>query len=282
MEAESIFGRRAARFLGILALLAVVVGTLLFLLDWYIAPEKAGERKDLILTLAQILGGTALLAGLYFAWRGQQNAQHQLEIARRGQITDRFTQAIEQLGSKDLEIRLGGIYSLERTAYEDQDHHWPIMEVLTTYVREHAPRNPDEKPDEEKAPEPDIQAVLTVIGRRSKYHRDAEVETKFGTINLRGVVLRNANLWKAYLRKAYLREAYLSRANLSEANLHGADLHGADLHEADMTGAYTLLSDGSKQIIPNEELVRQTSLLEGATMPNGQKYEDWLKDREGR
>ena len=89
-------------------LAAVVVAVLFKLLNWYVDPTKPSGRKDLILTLAQILGGTALLLGLYFTWRGQQNAQAQLEINRRGQITDRFTQAIDQLGSKDLEIRLGG------------------------------------------------------------------------------------------------------------------------------------------------------------------------------
>jgi hypothetical protein len=52
-------------------------------------------------------------------------------------------------------------------------------------------------------------------------------------------------------------------------DLSGADLSGADLHNA--------------RSISNERLVRQASIfLEGATMPNGQKYEDWVKDREGR
>jgi hypothetical protein len=94
MEAESILGRRLARFLGVLALFAVVVGTLLFLVDLYINPARAGERKDLILTVAQILGGTALLSGLYFTWRT-------LQVNREGQITDRFTRAIDQLGRTD-------------------------------------------------------------------------------------------------------------------------------------------------------------------------------------
>jgi len=38
-----------------------------------------------------------------------------------------------------LELRLGGIYALERIAQESEKDYWPIMEVLTTYVREHAP-----------------------------------------------------------------------------------------------------------------------------------------------
>jgi len=34
--------------------------------------------------------------------------------------------------------------------------------------------------------------------------------------------------------------------------------------------------------ITNEQLEKQTSYLEGATMPNGEKYEDWPKERERR
>jgi len=36
-------------------------------------------------------------------------------------------------------VRLGGIYALERIANESEQDHWPIMEVLCTYVRNVAP-----------------------------------------------------------------------------------------------------------------------------------------------
>jgi hypothetical protein len=149
MEAEDSLGRRTARFVGILALFVVVVGTLLFFLNWYIDPGKASERKDLVLTLAQILGGTALLSGLYFTWRT-------LQVNREGQVTERFTQAIDQLGKIDnegnqlLEVRLGGIYALERMARESEENHWPIMEILTAYFRHHAPWPPEENQEGEQ------------------------------------------------------------------------------------------------------------------------------------
>jgi hypothetical protein len=34
--------------------------------------------------------------------------------------------------------------------------------------------------------------------------------------------------------------------------------------------------------ITNEKLAQETLNLDGATMPNGQKYEDWIKNRESR
>src|SRR5215203_2092357 len=94
MEAESVLGRRTSRFLGVLVLFILVVSTLLAFLNWYIAPSSAEQKQALVVTLAQILGGTALLSGLYFTWRT-------LQVNREGQITDRFTRAIDHLGKVD-------------------------------------------------------------------------------------------------------------------------------------------------------------------------------------
>jgi hypothetical protein len=101
-------------------------------------------------------------------------------------------------------------------------------------------------------------------------------------ISLRGADLREVflydaadNLSDADLRHADLRHADLSEADLSEAGLHRAILSDADLSDADLSEAH--LTDASG--ITNEELEQQAESLEGATMPNGQKYEDWLKSK---
>jgi hypothetical protein len=57
---------------------------------------------------------------------------------------------------------------------------------------------------------------------------------------------------------------------LMETDLSGADLSRADLSEADLGGA---------KGITNEQLEQQARSLKGATMPDGQKYEDWLKSK---
>jgi hypothetical protein len=60
-------------------------------------------------------------------------------LNRAGQITDRFGKAVGQLGSAELDVRLGGIYALERIARDSADDHPQVMEVLTAFVRVHAP-----------------------------------------------------------------------------------------------------------------------------------------------
>jgi uncharacterized protein YjbI with pentapeptide repeats len=102
--------------------------------------------------------------------------------------------------------------------------------------------------------------------------------TDLSGADLREAGLREADLSGADLSSAYLTGAYLSGADLREAYLTGANLGGVDLREADLREADLSGATG----VTNEDLEQQARSLEGATMPNGQKYEDWLKDREGR
>jgi uncharacterized protein YjbI with pentapeptide repeats len=95
--------------------------------------------------------------------------------------------------------------------------------------------------------------------------------------------LSNADLSGASLLGADLSDGNLFSADLSEANLIGANLIGADLSEANLNGANLENANlvGANGIT-NAELEQQAVSLVGTDMPNGQKYEDWLKDRVGR
>jgi uncharacterized protein YjbI with pentapeptide repeats len=61
--------------------------------------------------------------------------------------------------------------------------------------------------------------------------------------------------------------------------LKGADLRGADLSGADLSSANLRDADLSDAIgFTEEQLEGEARTLKGATMPNGQKYEDWRDD----
>jgi hypothetical protein len=111
-------------------------------------------------------------------------------------------------------------------------------------------------------------------------HEASLIKRENNIIDLSGADLRSAYLWKvdfknADLRGADIKGADLSEADLSEADLRGSMLGGADLREADLSGA------NLREAKEWTEDQLTAAHLEGATMPNGQKYEDWLKDREG-
>ena len=176
-------------------------------------------------TLTQIVLGAFGLILLYLTWR-------RVRVTEQGHITDRYRQAIEQLGKTEgdkpnIEVRLGGIYALERIALDSARDHWTIMEVLTAYVRRNAPA-PDH-PARAKKVSTDIQAILTVLGRRrrgAKREKEGQyldlAETGLSGANLEGAHLEGANLDEAHLETAYLGDAHLEGATLDDTHLEGA------------------------------------------------------------
>jgi uncharacterized protein YjbI with pentapeptide repeats len=93
------------------------------------------------------------------------------------------------------------------------------------------------------------------------------------------VSLAYANLSGCALNGHSLLGIDLSGANLCNADLSGANLSGADLSRARLRGAILrgAILRGAKGW--TEEQLTAAKSLERATMPDGQKYEDWLKRR---
>src|ERR1022692_669386 len=52
------------------------------------------------------------------------------ELTEQGQVTDRYTKAIEQLGSNTIDVTIGGIYALERITHDSTRVEPTGMEVL--------------------------------------------------------------------------------------------------------------------------------------------------------
>ena len=241
-------------------------------------------------SIASIIGFPFLISRTKAALKRAEASARQSEIAADQSIAEAFTRAISHLGDEKLEIRIGGIYALARIARDSKKDHWTIMEILTAFVRQNAPwKEPpkeSDKPEEKPSPpKPDIQTILTVLGRRERAHeKDQERSldlrlTDLGMADLKGADLKGADLlgahleWAhlqgahlqgahlkvAYLKGAYLQGAYLKGAYLRWADLEGADLEGADLQGVDLSQVLGL----TKEQIESADIDDETKLPDG-------------------
>ncbi len=224
--------------------------------------DRINTQNAIYNLLFQGIGATILGGLVYTGWQHLSRTEAQFQNANENLITNRFSQAISHLASNKMEVRLGGIYTLERLAQESAEEHWMTIEVLTAFVREHSAQEKEQSqnllPSPAALKEPnqlqrlpriptDIQAVMTVLTRRdaSRDRRDRAIELRESNLraaDLNGVELWGADLWKVNLREAQLWQAklvgaFLGRANLSEASLWKADLEGAYLWKANLAGA---------------------------------------------
>jgi hypothetical protein len=129
----------------------------------------------------------------------------------------------------------------------------------------------------------------TVLGAPVGTRHEAKGADLSGA-DLNGFDLRYVDLSAADLSDANLEGAKLDGADLRDANLQDANLHGASLYKtwlydprfpkdaADLSG--TNLSNAYLRDAPvTEEMLEQAGSFKGAIMPNGQKYEEWLKSK---
>jgi hypothetical protein len=77
-------------------------------------------------------------------WSAQRLPTGSSRSRAKGRVTERLTRAIDQLGHQNLDVRLGCIYALERIAVDSERDRSTIAEVLTAFVRGHAPWPPSQ------------------------------------------------------------------------------------------------------------------------------------------
>lgn len=201
-------------------------------------------------TLVQAATGLVVIGGVIFTGQGLWYAAQSLDASRQalrtaeqGQIADRYTKAVEQVGSKTLDVRLGGMYALERLARDSPRDHQAVYDVLAAFIREHDPKPSVKVKRLPAQPATDVQAALTIMGRRNT-RLDAD-EPNLTNIRIVGADLRGADL---------------TNADLTGALLTGADLRSAHLTGADLTGADLLRISGM-----TEEQVRDVAIVDEKT-----------------
>ena len=213
-------------------------------------------RNDAGATLLQGAAGALLVLGVVATWR-------QVQVSREGQITERFSRAIDQLGADKPDVRLGGLHTLERIAKDSPADRGTVSAVLGAFVRSHAPwlvgaPNGPEHPSPTVDGQlpwlehrlPDVQTAMWVLGRRPPSQDESQLF--LSRVDLRAAFLHGARLSDANLRhsnfarsqmvevdfeRSDLEDADLRQANMRQARLAGAQLIGAHLQQADLRGA---------------------------------------------
>jgi hypothetical protein len=171
----------------------------------------------------QGLAGLVVVAGTAATW-------WQLQISREGQITDRFTKAVDQVGSSNVDVRIGGLYALERIARNSAADRNAIQFLLGAFVRTHmpwpvgapgGPQHPTPVVDEQlpwmRVRLPISRRPMGVLGRLPP-SRD-ETVISLSRVDLRSIALRDARLSGSRFRYA----------NLARSVLGGVWLEGSDL-----------------------------------------------------
>lgn len=215
-------------------------------------------------------------------------------LARETHVTELFTKAIDQLGSENLSVRLGGIYALERIANESERDFWPIMQVLSAFIKERCPLRETSGDSQQTLIDEtiissggthyhfDVQGALSVIGRRNEKFDDVNGDLDLSDADLRNANFNdgnfgicnffNSNLSEAWFMDSNFEGGKLSFANLTNctlvrANFSEAELSFAEMHDSKLTGTNLCGADlvGAKGL--TEEQINEAIIDENTKLP---------------
>jgi uncharacterized protein YjbI with pentapeptide repeats len=201
---------------------------------------KGGDRVGALTEERRtVLAGLAAIGAALTLWYTHQRQQ----LDRDSNRTDRYTQAVEQLGDDTKPaVQLGGIYSLERIALDSDRDRAVALDVISAFVRQRASAaeamrgaqstqrviTPLDEPS---------RAALVVLARNRPDARMDLQGIRWALRRLRNLDLAGADLKGADLEDADLTEADLTEADLTEATLDDAHLADAVLSRANLTRA---------------------------------------------
>ncbi|MEV7130050.1 pentapeptide repeat-containing protein [Streptomyces sp. NPDC093260] len=210
------------------------------------AQDRLKAVNDVRTTLLQVVGGLVVLFGAYATWRQLRVSQDGLRATQEGYVTDRFSRAVDQLGSDKLDVRIGGLHALWRIAEQSARDREAIISIQAAYLRTHLPWPPagpespgadvpinDLAPLETRAA--DAQVALTALGVLCQHREQSWVNlsiTDLRRADCDGLWFPEVNFDRACMEAAGLYHANLTRASLVSVNLRHADLTTAILRRA--------------------------------------------------
>ena len=272
----------------LLTFLGIAVTTAAALFAIFVAPrfaphslhgkERADVQNNIRDTGLKVTAGLAAAFAAVLTWGRLElsRLEHRNQVS--GQITERYTRAVDQMGNPDPAVRLGGLYALERIALDSIGDRSTVCRVISSYVRYRASAElppPSASDAEGPSAEGERTNGPTEAGRAYLVTRDASITNEppkdmsappqahrviavfgpqFAAPEVQGTLAVDVGTALSILAR---REPFWRAAiDLSGAKLSGAYLFGAYLARADLRGTYLARADLAAAYLSAANLTR--------------------------
>jgi len=237
-----------------------------FILLWFnkfavwFYPNNPNRNADFLKIILSVLAGIGVFFGIYVSlWRAKTTEEsvilqaeaikkqgQQIQLAVKSQIDERFSNAIEHLGSDKEPVLLGGIAELHQTAKENsKDYAEVAFNILCSYIRSNT--NVYKK----NADDFNATAIQTIINYLFKPSGGIEnpyknLKADLGHSNLLGVDLNDCDFTGAdfsFSLMPSMENVILDYANIGSADFSVATLKNVSLKNARVFHARFRLSN---------------------------------------
>jgi uncharacterized protein YjbI with pentapeptide repeats len=211
-----------------------------------ITKDETSARNAVYTNLIPAVGGIFFWITAYMTWRNLISSEEK-------QITERFSKAVEQLGSEKSPTVIGAVYSLERISKDSEKDYQKAMEILIAFIKNN--NSMDGHQNQLVKVHQSIQEIITIIGRRiSNPNRNNDEKLNLSYVDLTKISILNLDLSKIDFQGSCFTHGNINGAKFIDSNLSDsnfsyvnnekfsgtrkrnefakADLRGANLYKA--------------------------------------------------
>ena len=217
--------RRALLTVSLSVVLAVL--STMVLLFASIDAGRAEVKLDIVKIALATGAGAGGLVTLLMGVRGQLLAEESADETRRDanerRVIDLLTRGVEQLGSDRPEVRVGGLYALERLADHNQDLREQVMDIVCVLLQATSASNQSARLPKD-IESTFLRFIVDHVAYVSPYAHHKSYWAEVEMINLSGARLVLVNFMAAKVDTMHFRQTVFEE----DAHFKGAAIRGAN------------------------------------------------------
>src|SRR5690606_20750159 len=128
--------------IGIALLLSVIL--IVFFCEianfFFYGDESINPRGEFLKLIFQTLGGLVLIMGAFYSLQIATASQENNKLIEKGNIAERFKDAVNMLQSGESTISLGGIYAMQNIAQENIEYRGQVFDILIAFINNRTQR----------------------------------------------------------------------------------------------------------------------------------------------
>ncbi|OMP30645.1 pentapeptide repeat-containing protein [Mangrovimonas sp. DI 80] len=124
--------------IGIVFIILIIILTSYYIHPWsdyfFGGVKDSNAKGEYLKTMLQVCGGVIVVLGAYHSLKIVDSMNDNNKLVEKGNIAERFKDAIEMLDNSNSNICLGGIYALDNIAKDNEEYTEQVFNIFIAYI----------------------------------------------------------------------------------------------------------------------------------------------------
>lgn len=233
--------------IGLLLIIAIITVALIFIGNWseyfFGGIENINAKGEYLQTILQVCGGIIVILGAYQSLKIVDSMNDNNKLGEKGNTAERFKNAIMMLDDVNSTTCLGGIYSLDNIAKDNEEYREQVFNILISFInnktKDMVPWDDIPIPQRfDVSPTIEVQTIIKILFSKDKFlYRNLIGDFKnsklyggnFDDMNFSNCSFTDVEFQNSSFSKTWFVKCKIFRTNFTYSQLPNTDFTGSKI-----------------------------------------------------